>query len=106
MALSVTPLAAMPGRLPTHPLFSHLPGFAIFGVGMLAGALAVAVSGWLSEHARAGRPRPARPSSLTQFMLTAPLVATSGLPAGRTALAPRLAREVPAPAPRLAAVPD
>ncbi len=95
MALSVIQLAALPGRLPAHSLFSHLPGFATFGLGMLAGALAVAVSGWLRDRAR-----------LTQFVLTAPLVGTSARPARRTALAPRLRSEIPVPAPRLAAVPD
>lgn len=95
MALSVIQLAALPGRLPTHPLFSHLPGFAIFGIGMLAGALAVAVSGWLRDRAR-----------LTRFMLTAPIVATAVPSARRTALAPRLGRSMPAPARSLAALPE
>jgi DNA-binding SARP family transcriptional activator len=93
MALSVVSLVALSGRLPTHPLFSHLPGFAIFGVGMLAGALAVVVSGWLRDHSR-----------LTQLMPTAPLVAAPRRPAGREALGPRAAGEIPAP--RLAAVPE
>jgi DNA-binding SARP family transcriptional activator len=51
MALSMVPLAALQDRLPTQPLFSHLPGFAVFCVGMLAGALAVLVSGRLRAYA-------------------------------------------------------
>lgn len=68
MALSVHHLMALPGRLETQslfhgqPLFSHLPGFAVFAVGMLAGALAVVVSGWLRDHPYLGRSRRAEPA--------------------------------------------
>jgi DNA-binding SARP family transcriptional activator len=91
MALSVIQLTALPGRLPTQPLlFSHLPGFAIFSVGMLAGALAVLVSGWLRDHQQAGRPRPAR--------------LTAAVPAPR--IAAGRGRAVPPRAPVLTLVPD
>jgi DNA-binding SARP family transcriptional activator len=109
MALSVLQLAALSARLPAHPLFSHLPGFAIFGVGMLAGALAVIVSGWLRDHA-------VRASTLTQFMLTGPVIAAPGRPARRSARglpvgrptgrATRIGPEPPLRAPRLAVVPQ
>jgi DNA-binding SARP family transcriptional activator len=108
MALSVVSFTALPGRLPTHPLFSHLPGFAIFGVGMIAGALAVAVSGWLRDHARSGRPRAAGPgmTTLARLMLTAPLVAAPRPPPRprRTELAG--APDIPVSVPGLAAVPE
>lgn len=51
-------LATLQGRLTSQPLFSHLPGLAVFCVGMLAGALAVVVSSHLRAYA---------PVSLTQL---------------------------------------
>ena len=74
MALSVVQFAALSSRLENQPLFSHLPGFAVFGVGMLAGALAVLVSGWLRDHPQFGRPRPV-PGRPAPALLTAPVPA-------------------------------
>ncbi len=91
MALSVVQSAALYGHLPTQPLFSHLPGFAVFGVGMLAGALAVLVSGWLRDHAQPGRSLTVQPALVPAAPRLAPVP-------GLAVPAPRLARDSePAP---------
>ncbi len=103
MALSVQQVATLSGHLQNQPLFSHLPGFAIFGVGMLAGALAVLVSGWLRDHPQVSRPRPG-PARPAPALLTAPVPVPSIMPFAEPA-APRAA--APArPARQLAAVPE
>ncbi|MGI9005551.1 MAG: BTAD domain-containing putative transcriptional regulator [Streptosporangiaceae bacterium] len=108
MVLSVVQLAAWSGRLPTQPLFSHLPGLAVFGVGMLAGALAVLVSGWLRDHPQSGRSRPvpvSRPAGPAGPVRSAPALLAAPVPAPRVTALPGRSVPAPAPTPRLALAP-
>ena len=42
------PLAVCVGRLANASLIGRLPGIAVFGAGLIAGGLAVALAGWLA----------------------------------------------------------
>lgn len=104
MALSMVPLATLAGRLPSQPLFSHLPGLAVFGVGMVAGALAVLVSGWLRDRAglwrAAAEPvmvaaRPARQAA--QVSLAPVRIVPAPEPAARNSVPALVAVQTPAP---------
>ena len=109
MALSM--VATQSGRLPSHPLFSHLPGLAVFGVGMLAGALAVVVSGWLRDRAQLAWYRPA-PRPVRASPVPANTVPARPGPASPLAVPEPAARKplptlvvVPAPVPSRRTVP-
>lgn len=82
MALSVVQFTALPGHLPTQPFSSHLPGFAVFGIGMLTGALAMLVSAWLREHSRIGWP--VEPALIPAAVARAALAARTMVRAGRS----------------------
>ena len=85
MALSVlvSQLAAS-GRLAGEPLAGRVPGLVMFGGGMLVGGLAVALVGWLAEHAWTGRAR-AWPSCATPAPAQARAWPVRHAPATRTA---------------------
>ena len=102
MALSLIPLAIGAGHLAAAVSFpGQLPGVAVFGAGMLAGALTVALASWLRPRGQDGgagqRPVVAdpAPASVIEFR------GRQARPPRGAAASPAPAEPPPPPAPRL-----